>query len=158
VEASVAKPIDAVVAKVDPYDPSAGFLVPFVVQRVLDSAKSQSPETSSEAVAKAVMTRLYQGDPTQLVLALVNDKSQVVGHAVAQLGMDQSSCWATVLQIKADPGVGNGQKTAMEAIQTWAQKNGATKLVLITGKGDKGWEDEFGFKLYRQIKVCDIDL
>jgi|SRR5262245_4277335 len=152
------RPTDAMVVKVDPYDPLTGLLVPFVAQRIIETSKLLAPESSPDSVARGVLPRLYQGDPSQLVLAILNEDNHVVGHAVAQMGMDHGACWATVMQIRADQNVGLGQKAALDAIRQWAQRLGATKLVLVTGRGDKGWEEEYGFRLSRQVKVADITL
>lgn len=149
---------EATVIRIDPYHEVIGMLVPAVAQRIVETTRVIAPEASEQAMARGILSRLYQGDPTQVVLAIMDRGSRVVGHAVAQLGTDYGSCWATVVQIRADQNVGQGQKAAIEAIRQWAQLKGATKLAMVTGRGDKGWEEEYGFRLARQVKVADITI
>lgn len=153
--------------RLDPYDPNLGLLVPIVARRVQEYAREHSKELDPKLVTRGVMVPLWNQDPSVLVLAMVNPEGTVVGHSAAAIQTDGASCWATLSQTQADGAVGDAVKRAVEHTKQWVLTEinpklvaggrlPVTSLTMVTGKNEKAWERDLGFKLERRVVVCPL--
>ena len=150
--------------RLNPYDPNLGLLVPIVGKRIMEFAKEHNSELDPVAVTKAIMLPVWSQDPFTAVLAMVNPEGTVVGHAVASINTDGMNHWITVSQTQADGAVGDAVKRSIEYIEGWVEtdinpllhaagKPPIAEMVMVTGKNEKAWERDFGFKLKRRVLI-----
>ena len=148
--------------RLNPYDPNLGLLVPIVAKRVMAFAREHQKELDPVSVAQAIMVPLWARDPFTLVLAMVNTDGTVVGHAVGAVNTDGSHHWLTVTQTQADGAVGDAVLRSLDAAKEWVKTeinplleargfNPVSKMVLVTGKNEKAWEHDYGFRLERRV-------
>ncbi len=140
------------IVEVDPLDPVRGLLFPFVAQRVLAFAREQHVEMDPTHVTRELLARVVQGQPTIKLIALVDGASKVLGHVLASIETDGHERWCYIFQLKADGNVGEAVRKAVEAIGTeWCAAHGVTKVIMSTGRDERGWERAYGFKPLRHI-------
>ena len=144
------------VVPVDPYDPTLGLLIPGLTQRLLETSAKVMPEGDPEKATRSVMLALYAKDPKLKVLAVVQDGKRLVGHAVGSLLTDETHVWVLVSQLRADGNVGDAMKQIIAQYDEWGRRYGARHMALVTGPGEKGWEDELGFKTVRRNVLREI--
>lgn len=136
--------------------------MPIVARRIVEHARDHQKELDPVAVARSVMVPLWSQDPFTLVLAMVNTEGLVVGHAVGRVQTDGVHPWLSIIQTQADGSVGDAVLRALDAAREWVSKeinpllasHGAQpvgKMVLVTGKNQKAWETDYGFKLERRV-------
>lgn len=139
------------VVRVDPYDPVTGLLVPIISQRMLEMARLHCTELDPEQLVKSTMVKLWARDPAIGVLAFVDEKGVCVGHCIASMETDGRNRWVFVSQVKADGNVGDAVARAIEVADQWGRDNGATMMLMATGRSEKAWERKYGFKLSRRV-------
>lgn len=144
------------VVPVDPYDATLSLLIPGLTQRLLETAAKVMPEGDPEKVTRSVLLALYAKDPKLKVLAVVKDGKSLVGHAVGSLLTDEAHVWVLVSQLRADGNVGDALKQIIAQYDEWGRRYGARHMVLVTGPGEKGWEDELAFKTVRRNVLREI--
>ena len=148
--------------RLNPYDPNLGVLVPIVARRITEFAREYQKELDPITVAQAVMVPLWNRDPFTLVLAMVNTEGVVVGHAVGAINTDGIRHRLTITQTQADGAVGDAVTRSLDFAAEWVRKEidpllearglgVVQKMVLVTGKNEKAWERDYGFKLERRI-------
>lgn len=153
--------------RVNPYDPNLGVLVPIVAKRITEFAREYLQEMDPVLVTQAIMVPLWSRDPYTLVLGMVNTEGVVVGHAVGTINTDGISHWLTVNQTKADGAVGDAVKRAMQYAREWVAneinpllaaqgKTPVSRVIIVTGRNEKAWEREFGFKLERRVMSAPL--
>lgn len=142
------------IVRVNPYD-KTGFLLPFVVQRILEFARQHMEEMGPEQFTKHVIGRLTIGDPTILVLAFVGAQGDVVGHGAASIENDGQNKWVFIAQCRVEPGEGSSDPTvvrrALEYTDEWAKSHGATTMLMASTRSDEAWRRRYNFKTYRHI-------
>lgn len=153
--------------RLNPYDPNLGVLVPIVAKRVMGYAREHQKELDPVAATKAIMVPLWQGDPSVLVLAMVNEDGTVVGHAVGAVQSDGSHHSLVISQTQADGAVGDAVVRSLDFAREWVATEvnpvllqrgvrPVDKMVLVTGKNEKGWEKDYGFRLERRILALPL--
>ena len=153
--------------RLNPYDPNLGVLVPIVSKRIMAYAQEHTRELDPVVVAKQVLVPLWQQDPGVLVLAMVSTEGTVVGHAVGAIQTDGGRHWIAVTQTQADGAVGDAVVRSLDHFQEWAQKeinptlvalgrHPVDKLTLVTGKNEKAWERDYGFRLERRVLTLSL--
>lgn len=148
----------ATVLPIDPMHPKLGLVAPLFAQRVLAFADQYQPEINSVEFTRALMAKLYLGDPNILALGIIEeDSATLVGHALATLDMFGTARWVTISQVRADENVGDARVKAVEDILEWAQARGVTKVILHTNRDGKDWEKRLGFKPYRHMLRVSLD-
>lgn len=151
----------------DPYDPVTGMLIPFVTQRILQFAREYSEEMDPEQTARVIMSRLWTRDPTIAILAFVQGRSKLVGHAVATVESDGVNSWVFVSQVKVDGNVGDAVLRAIEVADQWAQAyssrylepNGQrpiTRMTMATHRSDRAWIKRCGFETERSVMGREV--
>lgn len=144
---------------INPYD-KTGFLLPFVIQRIIEFGRQHMDELDPEVYAKTVLTRLSVGDGNLLVMAMVGAKGDVVGHGVASMESDGVSKWVFVSQCRVEPGEGSADPTVVrrciEAVDEWGSARGAIKMVMTTPRSDEAWRRKYGFKTLRHLMVREV--
>lgn len=153
--------------RLNPYDPNLGVLVPIVGKRIMAYAQEHSKELDPVLVTKSVMVPLWSQDPFVLVLAMVNTEGTVVGHAVGTVNSDGANHWLTITQTQADGAVGDAVRRSLDFAKQWAVdevnpilravgKTPVTKMVMVTGKNEKAWERDYGFRLERRVLTLPL--
>lgn len=148
--------------RLNPYDPNLGILVPIVGKRIIEYVKEHQKEQDPILVTRSIMVPLWSQDPLTLVLAMVGTDGTVVGHAVAAISSDGTGHWALIAQTQADGAVGDAVKRSVEYVQGWVVNEinpvftqrgipPVNRLVMVTGKNEKAWERDLGFKLERRV-------
>jgi hypothetical protein len=149
----MAEPVVNIV-EVKPYD-KTNVLIPAVTKRMLEMARLHSPEMRPEKIVQAYLTRLYSGDPTVKIVALVTSDYKVVGHACASLesdGVDNNARkWVFIQQIKADENVGDAVDRCLELAEAWGRVYGCSYIMLGTHRNDEAMRRRFGAKTHRYI-------
>ena len=118
-------------------------------------------------VTQGIMVPLWSRDPGVLVLAMVNPEGTVVGHSCANIATDGINHWAVVSQTQADGAVGDAVKRAVARTREWvaqeinpalAARGSAPVafLSMVTGKNEKAWERDLGFRLERRVVACPL--
>ena len=137
--------------------------MPIVAKRIMAFAREHQKELDPVAVAQAVMVPLWSRDPFTLVLAMVNPESgAVVGHAVGAVNSDGSRHWLTITPTQADGADGDAVQPSLDIDREWVAStinpvllargfNPVDKMVLVTGKNEKAWEHDYGFRLERRV-------
>lgn len=147
---------DPVVVEVNPFHPQVGRIVPFLLQRVIETSKAMNPETDSLTLARGVLGSLATQDRGCKILALLDDKANVVGHVLANASSDGVRRWVTISQYRADGNVGDALKNAIGQVEEWAKAIGANDVVLVsTGNQGDRWKDR-GYKTTRTIQIKTI--
>ncbi len=146
----------AKVVPLDPYDPVIGLLVPFVTQRMLDFAREYAHEVDPVTLVQDYMVRLYQRDPNVMILVVVNEKGNPVGHCAASIQTDGKNRWVFVSQLRLDENVGDARGEGLEMLDAWGRAAGCTKMLMATSRNEKPWERRFGFRTSR--RVCEREL
>ncbi|HEX7162138.1 MAG TPA: hypothetical protein VF223_12995 [Trebonia sp.] len=142
------------VVKVDPLARPSGLLVPEVARRILETAENHFEDLDPNLYTAQVMARLWAGDETVLVLALVEDGTyKVVGHAVAEVAQHGKHKWVFVSQTKADQNVGDAIKRAILLADEWGKQHGCTRMVMATTRPDTAWKRKYGFDTMRHLMV-----
>lgn len=155
------------VVRLDPYDPNLGMIVPIVAKRVMAYAREYQKELDPVTATRNVMVPLWQGDPTVLVLAMVNTEGTVVGHAVGAVQSDGSRSTLVISQTQADGAVGDAVVRALDFAKAWVATEinphllsrgvrPVDKMVYVTGKNEKAWEKDYGFRLERRILALPL--
>jgi hypothetical protein len=139
---------------IDPLD-KTGFLMPFMIQRLLDFARLHYTETPPEPFARSMVARLTAGDPNVLLLAAVGSKGDVVGHAVGSIESFANSKWVFVSQCRVDPGEGSADPTIVkrfiEAADQWATSQGVKTMLMASPRSDEAWRKRYGFTTLRHV-------
>ena len=139
-----------------------------MAKRITEYAREHMHELDPTVVTRNVMVPLWSQDPSVLVLAMVNTEGTVVGHAVAAINSDGVNSWLNVTQTQADGAVGDAVKRSLDFARQWAQgeinglltavgRKPVSRMCLVTGKNEKAWEREFGFKLERRVLALALD-
>lgn len=144
------------VIRVDPYDKTTCLMLPFIAQRILEMAHETGGEANPEQVMKKTMIALLNRAADVLVLALVNDKGQIVGHVVATVNSDEVNRWVWVLQCKADDNVQDAREVVFAMLDDLGRQFGAKKMLMATGRNEKAWERKYGFRTSRRVMERDI--
>lgn len=152
----------------DPYDGKTGLLLPFLLERVRDMAREHQPETDPTQVMANIGSRVYNGDSRIKVLAFVDDRGKLVGHAVAMIETDGRNHWLFVHQLRMDPGEwGDVVTRATKLAESWAQEYSEkalaprglppiTLMVMATHRDDKAWHRKHGWATFRHVMKRDI--
>lgn len=149
------------VVPVTPYD-KTGFLLPFMLRRIIDFASQHMTEAHPETLARSVAMRLSGGDPNVLVLAGVGAKGDVVAHSVGTLEEDPigKQRWVFCWQTRVDPGEGSSDPTLVrrfiEYADQWGHERGATVLRMASPRNDAAWARKYGFEFERTIMGREI--
>ena len=141
--------------------------MPIVAKRITEYAREHSKELDPVLVTKTVMVPLWSQDPSVLVLAMVNTEGTVVGHAVSTVNSDGLSYWLTVTQTQADGAVGDAVKRSLDFARQWVVteinpllvaggKQPVSKMVMVTGKNERAWEKDYGFRLERRVLTLPL--
>jgi len=151
-----------------PYDGKTGLLLPFVLERIRRMARERASELDPDTAVANIGGRVYGQDPSIALLAFLNEKSELVGHAVATIETDGTNTWVFVSQVGMDPGDwGDAVVQAMEVADDWARRYSeqiliprgrkpVERMLMATHRDDKGWIKRYGFKNHRTIMVRDI--
>lgn len=148
---------NVLVVRVDPMDRTTGLLVPVVAQRIRETADQHFDELDPDLFTSGMMARLWAGDDTVLVLALVEEGTfRIVGHAVAEIAKHGKNTWVFVSQTKADQNVGDAIKRAILLADEWGKTHKATRMVMATSRSDTAWRRRYGFSALRHLMSRDI--
>ena len=147
--------------RLDPYHPVLGLLVPEVAQRLLFRSKELGTEDSEETIYN-VLSRLWQRDPTVLMLACVDSAGHVKGHAVASI--EQSK--AFLLQPRIDePSDHDTIGELIGIVDNWVKEYNVSAmgahqpvsdLTLIARRSDPKWAKKYGFETKYYVMVRDL--
>lgn len=156
------------IAPLTPYDGKTGLLAPFVLERIRRMARERAQELDADQAVKNVGARFYAGDPSLLLLAFLDEKTQLVGHGVATVESDGTNSWVFVSQVGMDPGDwGDAVVQAMELADAWAQtfserilvprgQKPIQKMLMATHREERGWIRKYGFTSHRHIMSRDV--
>lgn len=150
-----------------PYDGQTGLLIPFVLERVKKMARERAGEMDPGQFTMNVGARVYRGDPSIALLAFLDEKSVLVGHALATIESDGTNTWVFVSQVSMDPGDwGDAVVQAVRICDDWAGRHSEalvargrkpiTEMMMATHRDDKGWIKKYGFKTRRTLMVREI--
>jgi hypothetical protein len=151
-----------------PYDGQTGLLIPFVLERIRRMARERASELDADQAVANIGGRVYGLDPSIALLGFLNEKSQLVGHAVATIESDGTNTWIFISQVSMDPGDwGDAVIAAMQVADQWAQKYSEVnliprgrkpieKMLMATHRADKGWIKKYGFRNHRTIMERNI--
>ena len=152
--------------KVDPYHPVTGLLVPFLCRRIMDMAASRQEERDPQQFTRDIMSRLWAQDPSLGVLAMLDEKGRLVGHAVATIETDGKNHWLFVQQTKADGDVGDAVDRAMGEAKGWAAQvserlvtagfRPITKGLMVTTRSDAAWQRRHKLKAIRHVMEFEL--
>lgn len=142
---------EIVLVPIDPFDKVGGLLFPQIAQRVLAMAREHVQEIDPEPFTRQLIARVTAGDPSVLLLAMVNGDGRVVGHATITLEQAGDRRWVHVSQCKADGNVGDAVKRAIELVDAWGRERGATLMTMATHRSDSAWQKKYGFQTHRYL-------
>lgn len=153
----------AVPILVNPYDGKTGLLIPFILERIRKMAGERASELSPDRVMLNVGARVYAGDLMMALLAFLDEKGTLVGHALATIESDGVNSWVFVSQVGMDPGDwGDVIARAIGIAEAWARafseeqllprgRKPITEMLMATTRDDKAWQRRYGFKTRRYI-------
>ena len=142
------------VIRVDPYHPIVGLLIPQLTARMLEFSRTLSPELNAELVVRNFMVRLWSQDVGTLLLAYVDEKGAVSGHAAATVQTtDDGQKIVFISQCRADGNVGDALQLGIDLLIQWGKAHGAIALTMTTTRSEKAWERRAGFREYRKIMI-----
>lgn len=148
--------------RMNPYDPNLGVLVPIVAKRIMAYSQEHAKEVDPVLATRNIMVPLWSQDPLMLVLAMVNTDGAVVGHAVGAVQGDGLRHSLIISQTQADGAVGDAVLRSLDYAREWVAREidplltarglaTVDKMVLVTGKNEKAWERDYGFRLDRRV-------
>ena len=156
------------VVPLDPYDGKTGVLVPFVLDRIRKMAATHNCEVDPDQAMVGIGSRVYNQDPSIKLIAFLDERSKLVGHAVVSIETDGVRHWVFVSQTGMDPGDwGNSVLKAMEWTDQWAQefsdkyllprkKEPIREMLMATRRDDRAWQRRFGFQFLRYVMIREI--
>ncbi len=146
------------IVRLDPYHPVLGLLVPQVAHRLLESVKQLDVDDSEDTIVHA-MSRLWNKDPTVLVLACIDNGGHVKGHAVATIEAGN----AFLLQPRIDePTERDTIGDLIGIVEDWVKdynKQVGTALhglTLIAKRSDPKWAKKYGFETKYYVMVREL--
>jgi len=149
------------IVQLDPYHPVLGLLVPEVAHRLVERSKELDTEDSEETIYN-VLSRLWQRDPTVLMLACVDSAGKVKGHAIATI--EQSK--AFLLQPRIDePSDQDTIGELISVVDNWVKEYNraipqtvqpVSDLTLIARRSDPKWAKKYGFETKYYVMVRDL--
>jgi hypothetical protein len=139
-------------------------LTPFVAQRIFAMAEERMAELDPERFTRNVMTRLWAGDKTILVLVLLETTGKLVGHLVCELCSDGAKKWLFASQLKADGNVGDAVKRSILILDEWAKTLTnfnppgveCNILTMATHRNDAAWQRKYGLENHRSVLMREI--
>lgn len=150
--------ISVKILRVEPYHPQLGLLMPQIAQRLLDST------VVGDSGVFNLMSRAWAGDPRILILACLNDKGQIKGHAVSYIDSDQ----AFLLQPRIDePTDKDTTGDFIALVEQWIAEYNETigksalghiqGITLLAKRSDPKWAKKYGFEtvlyqMHRKLK------
>jgi len=152
----------------DPYDGKTGVLIPFVLDRIRTMALTHNREGDPDQAMVGIGSRVYNQDPSIKLVAFLDERSKLVGHAVASIETDGVRHWLFISQVGMDPGEwGDAVVRALEMADQWAQdfstayllprkKEPIREMLMATKRDDRAWQRKFGFQFLRYIMVREI--
>jgi hypothetical protein len=139
-----------------------------VLERVRKMARERAQELDADQATMNVGARFYSKDPSLLLLAFLDEKTQLVGHGVATVESDGTNSWVFVSQVNMDPGDwGDAVVQAMEVADRWAQtfserilvprgQKPIEKMLMATHREERGWIKKYKFESHRTIMIRDV--
>lgn len=154
-----------VVLPVDPLNGPTAMLLPFIAQRIFNMASERMTEVDPGRFTRAILARLWGGDHTVLVLAMLEPTGKLVGHVCAEFCTDGVKKWVFVHQTKADGNVGDAVKRAIVILDQWAgtltnstapQGVPVTLMTMATHRNDAAWQRKYGLETHRQVLMREV--
>lgn len=151
-----------------PYDGKTGLLIPFVLERIRTMARDRNGEMDPDQMVANIGRRVYGGDPSIALLGFLDEKSNLVGHAVASMETDGIETWVFISQVGMDPGNwGDAVIHAMETADRWAVwysqeylvprgLKPISKMLMATHRDDKAWQRKYKFETHRVLMMREI--
>ncbi len=154
-----------VVLPVDPLNGPTAMLLPFIAQRIYNMASERMVEVDPTRFTRAILARLWAGDPAVVILAMLEPTGKLVGHLCAELCTDSVKKWVFVHQTKADGNVGDAVKRAIVLLDQWAASlkdttapGGVpvTLMTMATHRNDAAWQRKYGLETHRQVLMREV--
>ena len=146
----------AIVHVIDPYEKNQGILVPFLTQRVLDTATTRLAEADPAAFTRFVFSRVYTRDPALRLTAFVEGDA-IVGHAIASVEFDGVKPWIYVSQLTFDPiNVGDAKERYINEVDAWAMALKVPVMLLAAPRKDEALVKKYGFSVARVILARQV--
>lgn len=140
------------ITKIDPYHAILGMVIPELVKRLDESFQALGDE--SGVTLTGLMTRLWSRDPGILILAAVDEKGDIKGHAAAAQAPDKQ---IILVQPRQDEPAENDAVTEMLVeIERWAKELGAQQLTLVSRRYDSKWSKKHGFEIAQYVQTKEI--
>lgn len=140
------------IIKVDPLSADSALFPPELASRILLLFNRTCSKETAEVDTRRVFARLCLSDPTILVLAVTSD-SQLIGHGIANLLIDQYNGAREVFVQQCDVDTNSPQGVVADLIEqceAWGREHKATKLRFnspLDLHTARAWAKKYGFKL-----------
>lgn len=140
---------------VDPYHPVLGMFTSQIALRLIEQAGS--------TVTQGIMGRAWIQDPKVLMLAVLNEKHHIIGHAVATIDGDK----AFLLQPRLDePTTNDTTGELISLVDKWiteynkkieGSEVAIDGITLVAKRSDPKWAKKYDFEtvryvMYRKLK------
>lgn len=123
--------------------------------RIVKFAQDYTPEGMAEMVATAWLNALYSGDPNIHILVDIDEKYNILGHAVIDVqntfGVKVGYCH----QVQGEKNSVVALHEGMEYIDKLMEEAGATYVIIYLAKGSKAME-KHGYKTVRTMMMKTV--
>ena len=144
----------ATVLRLDPRDKHHGYLLPMAVERIAATGE-ELHDPDARRFAESIAAKLYVGDPSVCLLAIVEEETaSLIGHVLGLAMMDGGRPVVMVSQRTLDKKAGDALNQATEAAILWGLALKPKMLTVFDKTGKSDWKEiakRFGLKPYRHL-------
>lgn len=140
-------------------DPRAWAWMPLILQRIGKFCEDFDVETLPSEAQEWVRYWFVSGDPRLGFWIVVRDDIQLVGHMWATPEpMGDHPRYVLVRQAQVNKGVDIRWETEMafQAMRSWGEKMGLTKIIMATHRNQEAMARRWGFRPFKSVMKLEL--
>lgn len=136
-------------------DPTSCLIFPKFLDRVVDFIRLYGSDADPIWMRQAVFNAFQDRSPDCLLLAALNDKTEIIAHAIVRIDLIEQRPSAFIVQVEnnsRDPAI---MEKGLELIENWRKQKGLKSLsnMALNEKVMRLWKIKYGFKNLRWLMV-----